>query len=279
MIQKISNPVKRKIIQICAFGFCNPHIQNFAGGRLYSGKWKHFCAPGLNCYSCPAATVACPIGSLQAVTGSIKFDMTFYLTGLLLALGVVLGRFICGFLCPFGLIQELLHKIPTPKFHLPKPLRFVKYAVLIIFVLVLPVASTNFVGAGDPTFCKYICPAGTLEGGLPMLATHPELQAVVGWLFALKLSILIIVVIGSIFIMRFFCKILCPLGAIYGLTNKISFYRLKVDEDKCISCGKCARVCPMDVNPTKTPNSAECIRCGRCAHECPVKAIKIGFFK
>lgn len=270
------NPIKRKIIQICAFAFCNPHIQNFIPGKIYTGKWKNFCAPGLNCYSCPAAAFSCPIGSLQAVSGSLRFNFSFYVTGLLLAFGIILGRFICGFLCPFGLFQELLYKIPSPKFKLPKFLKYVKYAILLIFVLILPVASTNFAGLGDPTFCKYICPAGALEGGIPMVLTHEELRGAVGHLFALKISILALVVLASVFIMRFFCKVICPLGAIYGLCNKISLYRLKVDKEKCISCGKCAKVCPMDVDPTRSPNSAECIRCGKCAWECPVNAIKLG---
>lgn len=276
-IRSVSNPVKRKLIQIAAFGFCNPFVQNFAGGRLYSGKWKNFCAPGLNCYSCPAAALSCPIGALQAVSGSIKFDFSFYVVGIVLAFGVLLGRVVCGFLCPFGLVQELIHKIPSPKFHLPKPLRFVKYAVLFVFVLILPVASTDFSGSGEPTFCEYICPAGTLEGGIPMLLSHEELRQVIGSLFALKMAILVFVAIGSVFIFRFFCKLLCPLGAIYGLCNKISLYRLKVNQEKCVNCGECARVCPMNVNPLENPNSAECIRCGKCAHGCPVKAIKLGF--
>ncbi|MDE7140495.1 MAG: iron-sulfur protein [Treponemataceae bacterium] len=94
-MRTITNPVRRKIIQIAAFGFCNPHVRNFAGGKLYSGSWKNFCAPGLNCYSCPAATLSCPIGALQAVSGSIKFDFSFYVVGILLAFGVVLGRVVC----------------------------------------------------------------------------------------------------------------------------------------------------------------------------------------
>ena len=98
--------LKRKLIQIAAFGFTNAHIPNFLSGKLYTGKWKEFCAPGLNCYSCPAAAFACPIGALQAVTGSRKSPISFYVFGLLLAFGVIFGRAVCGFLCPFGLLQE-----------------------------------------------------------------------------------------------------------------------------------------------------------------------------
>ena len=107
---KIKNPVKRKLLQIAAFGFSNFHIGNFKGGELYTGAWKKFCNPGLNCYSCPAASFACPIGALQAVSGSTNYNFSFYVIGFLLAVGILFGRFICGWFCPFGLIQELINK-------------------------------------------------------------------------------------------------------------------------------------------------------------------------
>ena len=156
---KISQAIKRKAVQIAAFGLNNCHVGNFfqkGGARLYTGKWKQFCAPGLNCYSCPAASLSCPIGALQAVSGSMKLDFSFYVVGFLLAIGVVLGRFICGFLCPFGLIQELFHKIPLKKLRLPKWMKYIKYAILAVMLL-YPVVVTNY-GLGDPAFCKYILP-------------------------------------------------------------------------------------------------------------------------
>lgn len=274
---KLTNAVKRKLVQIAAFGFTNCHIGNFCGGKLYTGAWKKFCSPGLNCYSCPAAAAACPIGALQAVSGSMDFKFSFYVVGFLLAVGVLLGRFVCGWLCPFGLIQELLHKIPSPKWKLWRGFRFVKYIILVVFVFLMPVVVTNFMGMGKPAFCQYICPSGTLLGGLPLLGTHPELRNTIGSLFNLKLVVLIGTVLGSVLVFRFFCKVLCPLGAIYGLLNKISVYHLEVDEETCVNCGKCAKTCKMDVNPVKTPNSAECIRCGQCVQECPVQAIHMGF--
>lgn len=274
---KIRHGIKRKIIQIAAFGYSNPFLANFAGGNLYKGKWKQFCNPGMNCYSCPAASLACPIGAMQAVNGSAKFSASFYVTGILLAFGLVFGRAGCGFLCPFGLIQELLHKIPSPKFHLPKPVTYLKYVLLAVFVLILPVAVTNVVGGGDPAFCKFICPVGTLEGGIPMLASHPELRNVIGGLFSLKAVILVITLAGCVLVCRFFCKAMCPLGAIYGLCNKVSLYRVHVDIYSCIGCGRCRSECPMDVDPVQHPDSAECIRCGKCAAGCPADALSLGF--
>lgn len=276
---KITQGVRRKLVQLAAFGFTNAHLGNFAKGTLYTGKWKQFCAPGLNCYSCPAAGLACPIGALQAVAGSPQFAVSFYVVGFLLALGVGLGRFICGWLCPFGLFQELLHKLPSPKFKLPKWCKYIKYAVLAVFVLALPMLVAGPSGVGDPAFCKYLCPAGTLEGGLPLLATHPELRAALGWLFNWKVAVAVAVIVGSVLVQRFFCKVLCPLGAVYAMLNKLSFYRLHVDQNACVSCQKCAQVCPMDVDPVAKPQSPECIRCGKCAAQCPTQAIRLGFTK
>ncbi len=274
---KIKQSIKRKIFQIAAFGFSNAHLMNFKGGRIYKGKWKDFCSPGLNCYSCPAASFSCPIGALQAVNGSMEFNFSFYVTGLLLAFGVIFGRGICGWFCPFGLFQELLHKIPVPKFKLWKGFLYLKYIILVVFVFILPIAVTNFMGMGKPAFCQFICPAGTLEGGIPLLSTHPELRQTIGSLFSLKMFILIVTIACCIFIYRFFCKALCPLGAIYGIMNKVSIYHLEIDKDKCVDCGKCQNICKMEVNPVDKPNSAECIRCGECVHECPKNALYLGF--
>ncbi|MBP3879648.1 MAG: 4Fe-4S binding protein [Lachnospiraceae bacterium] len=267
--------LKRKLIQIAAFGFTNSRVPNFLSGRLYTGKWKEFCVPGLNCYSCPAATFACPIGALQAVTGTKKSPVSFYVLGLLLAFGVVFGRGICGFLCPFGLLQELLAKVPFPKKNLPAFMRYVKYLILVVFVLILPLVLT--VGpASVPAFCKYICPAGTLEGGIPAVLTQPSVRSMLGPLFCWKLGILIAVIVLCTFVHRFFCKVLCPLGAIYGLLNRVSILRLTVDHDKCIHCRACESTCKMDVYPVMHPDSAECIRCGECAQICPKGAISVG---
>ena len=265
--------VKRKIIQFIAFALSNPHVGNFGAGKLYKGPWKQFCNPGINCYSCPAASLSCPIGSLQAVNGSIDFKWSFYVVGTLCALGILLGRAVCGFLCPFGLLQELIYKIPFPKRKLPDWMKYIKYIMLFIVVLTLPVVITNAMGMGDPFFCKYICPAGTLEGGLPLLIARPEMRSMAGTRFALKIAILVITIIGCLVTARFFCKVLCPLGAFYGFFNKVSLVRLETDSSACVSCGKCSSVCPMDVDPVRNPNSMECIRCGRCVSACNVKAI------
>ena len=268
--------VRRKIIQVAAFGFTNSHIGNFVGGKIYKGSWKNFCSPGLNCYSCPAAGLGCPIGAMQAVENSPRFGISVYLLGFVLALGVLFGRAICGYVCPFGLLQELLHKIPSPKKHIPKPLTYIKYVLLAVFVLLIPAVVTDKYGIGAPAFCEYICPAGMLEAAVPLLLTHAEYRQAVGGLFALKAVLLAAVLIDCLFIRRFFCKMLCPLGAIYGLLNVVSICRLHFDEKSCVSCGRCQKVCPMDIDPAAQPHSPECIMCGQCVEACPQKALHLG---
>ena len=274
---KINQEMKRKIVQVAAFVYSNTYIGNFVSGQIYKGSWKQFCNPGMNCYSCPAARLVCPIGAMQAVSGSMNFKLSFYVIGFVLALGVVFGRAICGFFCPFGLIQELIYKIPFPKKKLWKWLTYVKYVLLAVFVVIMPVTMVNELGMSSPAFCEYICPAGTLEGGIPLLSTHPELRATLGALFSVKACILIITLIGCLSVCRFFCKVMCPLGAIYGLLNKVSIYYMECNKKTCVSCGKCHNICPMDVGPVKNPNSAECIRCGKCVASCPKESLALKF--
>ncbi|MBI6872271.1 4Fe-4S binding protein [Clostridium aciditolerans] len=269
--------IKRKLVQIITLISTNGYFKGFLEGSIYSGKFKSICVPGLNCYSCPGAFGACPIGSLQAVISDIKYKFSFYIVGFLTLMGVTMGRFICGWLCPFGLIQELLNKIPSPKFKVSKrfeKLKYLKYVILLVFVILLPMFWVNDVGMGSPTFCKYICPAGTLEGGVPLTLLDTSLRSALGFLFAWKLTLLIITIILSIIIFRPFCRFICPLGAIYSIFNPISIYRLKIDKDKCTSCGTCAKKCKMDIEVYKKPNSLECIRCGECKSACSQGAIK-----
>ena len=207
--------------------------------------------------------------------GSSKFRFSYYITGFLILLGVLLGRFICGFLCPFGWFQELLHKIPTKKLSTKKlkPLTYLKYVVLLVMVVLLPALVVNDVGMGDPFFCKYLCPQGVLEGAIPLSIANSGIRAALGSLFTWKFTILLGILVLSILFYRPFCKWLCPLGAFYALMNRVSLFQMKVDESKCVSCGKCAGACKMDVDVTKTPNHGECIRCGMCVRACPTGAV------
>lgn len=258
----------------------NSYLAGFLQGKIYKGNLKKVCVPGLNCYSCPGAVGACPIGAIQAVVGSWNFKMAYYVIGFLIFIGAMIGRVVCGFLCPFGLIQELLHKIPFPKkirtFYGDILLRKLKYVIFAVFVILLPLFVVDLMGQGAPYFCKLICPAGMLEGGIQLVLMNQSLQSAVGWLYAWKGVLLMITIILSIIIYRPFCKYICPLGALYSVFNPISIFRYRVDDEKCVHCGKCAQTCQMQVNPVENANHPECIRCGRCKKACPVGAISCG---
>ena len=276
------DPVKRQgrlrtLIQLGFAVLFNGYLAGFRGGKIFTGKTKAVCVPVLNCYSCPGALGACPIGALQNVLGGADRRVPFYVLGTLMLFGVLLGRLVCGFLCPFGLIQDLLAKIPVKKIKIPKKadtiLRGLKYVLLVLFVVLFPVFLVNEYGVGQPWFCKYVCPAGTLEAGIPLLLTNESLREAAGWLFSWKAMLLLLVLLFALWVPRFFCRYLCPLGAIYGLFNRFSLSRMALDKTKCVDCGKCESVCPMAVDVRKNVNSVECIRCGKCKAACPVDAI------
>lgn len=267
----------RLIVQACFAALSNGYIKGFSKGRIYTGDFKYVCVPGMNCYSCPGALGSCPIGSLQATLGSREYKVSLYVMGIISLFGIIFGRFICGFLCPFGLIQDLLFKIPFVKKikKLPgeKFLRCFRFIILTVFVILLPMFVIDFTGLGKPWFCAYICPVGTLEGGIPLVLLNKTLRSGLGFLFKWKVAILAVTLLASIIIYRPFCRYICPLGAIYGIFNKVSFIRYKIDNTKCSKCGACQKICKLDIKVYQNPNSIDCIRCGECKSACPEKAI------
>ena len=266
---------KRLLAQIIFFFLQNPLLKNYFTGRIYQGRLKMLCTPGLNCYSCPAATFACPIGALQSFFAGARRSVSLYVAGFLLTSGTAFGRFICGYVCPMGLLQDLLYKIKSPKL---KPLflyaRYLKYLILLLFVILLPLLVRHELsGLGEPWFCKYICPSGTIFAAGPLLMANGFLRDMAGALLALKISLALGFIASSVFVYRFFCRIFCPLGAIYSLFNRVAFFRMHCDKDACISCGRCADACLLHIEPQKTPNAAECVRCSSCVGTCPTKAL------
>ncbi len=257
----------------------NPFVLNFISGKIYKGNLKAICLPGLNCYSCPGSAASCPIGALQAVIGSSQYKFSYYIVGFIIFIGTMLGRFICGFLCPFGWFQELLHKIPSKKLSTKKLkfLKYCKYIILVLFVFILPLLIVNELGMGNPFFCKYLCPAGILGGALPLAIVDSNIRASLGPLFLWKTTLLLSISSLAIVFYRPFCKWICPLGAFYALFNKIAMYTYKIDKDKCTKCNVCSSVCKMDVEVYKKPNHNECIRCGDCINVCQTKAITKAF--
>lgn len=271
----------QRTVQLISAVLLNGYALGFQKGKIFTGGTKGVCVPVLNCYSCPGALGACPIGALQTALGGLKGHFPFYVLGLLTLFGVALGRAACGLLCPFGLVQDLLHKIPLPKIKVPKridrPARYLKYGVLLVLVIGLPAFAVTETGVRMPYFCKYLCPAGTLEGGIPLMIADPALRELAGGLFSWKVLVLAVILAASMVIHRPFCRYLCPLGAFYALFNRFSFFQMSVERDRCVGCGMCERICPMEVEAVRNINSPECIRCGKCRAGCPAGAISSGF--
>ncbi len=272
----------RKWVQALFFLITNGYW-NFPVTRgIYQGPLKVICSPGLNCYSCPAATSYCPLGALQQLMGGIRLALEngqiyvgFYVIGAMGAIGSFVGRMICGWACPFGLFQELLHKIPSPKYGIWRPLRFIKYGLLLFMVILLPLFAVDAFGFGQTWFCKYICPAGTLEAGLPLIIMQPALRESLGLLFLNKLIILLFFMAWAVMASRPFCRTACPLGAFYALFSKIKMVKLRLDAQKCTNCEACHPVCPMGVHFNESPDDMECITCLACSKVCKVGAISL----
>ncbi len=270
-------PSTRRLIQLYSALLHNAHLKGFIDGEIYQGNAKYLCAPGFNCYSCPGAVGACPLGSLQNALVSSGHRAGWYVLGILMLFGVMLGRTICGWLCPLGLIQELLHIIPTLKIRksrVTRALTWLKYVLLAVFVVALPLWYGVKHGTALPGFCKYICPAGTSEGAMGLLSNpnNSSLFGMLGVLFTRKFVIMLVIGLACIFCYRSFCRFLCPLGAIYGLFNRFCLVGVKVDAERCNGCGSCVRSCGMDVRHV---GDHECINCARCMEVCPQKAISL----
>ncbi len=264
----------------------NAWLPNWLTGQIYQGKIKGVCVPVLNCYSCPSAMGACPIGALQTSFASVRLNLAaaeakfgLYVLGFLGAVGSVVGRMPCGWLCPFGLIQELMHKIPTRKVRMARSFSYGRYLFLAVLVVALPLLVVDQYDLGQTWFCKWVCPAGTLEAGLPLVALNAGLRGLVGFMYYWKVGLLVLFLGLMTVIRRPFCRAVCPLGAIFGLFNKASLFRMAVDDEKCTLCRKCERDCPVDIRIYESANSPDCIRCLKCVESCKYGAISYDFLK
>lgn len=262
----------RLTVQLVFTILTNGYAYGYLSGKIYQGALKYACVPGLNCYSCPGAIASCPLGALQALLNQRGFQIPFGMLGFFFLAGSLLGRFVCGWLCPFGLVQDLLHKIPVFRKRKRLPghqiLKYGKYVTLFLFV---GIGSAFLFGgfAKVPAFCKYICPSGTLLGALPLLTANESLRGQTGDLFLWKLGILLLLLLLSVKVFRPFCQYLCPLGAIYGWFNRFSLVQIHWEKQNCTSCGACERACPVALSISEISRSPECIRCGKCIEACP----------
>ena len=268
-------PSTRRLVQVYSALLYNAHLKGFIEGEIYQGNTKAVCVPGFNCYSCPGAVGACPLGAIQNALTSLGHRAGWYVLGIILLYGVILGRTICGWICPLGLVQELLHKIPTPKLRksrVTRALSWLKYVILGVFVVAIPLWYGLAHDMTLPAFCKYICPAGTFEGALGLMPVRTSIYSMLSILFTRKFVILMVIGLACIFCYRSFCRFICPLGAIYSLFNRFNIVGVRVDASRCNHCGACVRHCGMDV---RRVGDHECISCGKCMDVCRQGAISL----
>ncbi|HUW70428.1 MAG TPA: 4Fe-4S binding protein [bacterium] len=191
---------------------------------------------------------------------------TVVLFGGIVALGIVLSRFFCGWMCAFGALQGIFgwlgKKIFGRHFAVPKKLdsvlRWLKYVVLAGIIYGTWMTSELIIRPYDP-----LAAFGHLSAGLAAVWAE----------FAVGFVILVLILLLSMLYERAFCKYLCPLGAVNAILGRIPLFRIKRVESTCISCSKCDRVCPMniDVSRAGAVNSPECIACMECVTTCPTK--------
>jgi len=286
--------VARRWSQVLGTLVANPWFAYFGTRTIYQGQAKGLCFPGFNCYACPLALFSCPIGALQqsfallsprfktvvagqaAVTAvkraaSYPVSALLYVVGFIGLIGVLTGRLVCGWICPFGFLQDLLYKIPTPKLGLPQWMRFGKYFALVVVAMLIPYIT------GVHWYSR-LCPAGSLEGAIPLEVLPPRTPLpATGWFFWLKIAILVVFLAWMVVTKRPFCRTACALGGAYAALTPFSFYRMRVDSAKCTSCGNCKASCPVDINIYENANSPECVRCLTCKKECPTGAVTSGF--
>jgi polyferredoxin len=222
----------------------------------------------------PSIHALCPYGGLESLYGIIFsgtfvqkiFIGTMTLLVITLLLSIFFRRSFCGLICPFGALQEFFgllgKRIFKKKFIIPskidKPLRYLKYVVLLITIIFAWKTAGLWVSPYDP-WAAY----GHITS---------ELSELIGE-YLIGFILLIIVILGSMLYDRFFCKYLCPMGAAYGIFSKISPSKITRNKDMCVNCNLCSKNCPVniDVAHLDKVTSSECLGCQSCVLSCPKK--------
>lgn len=263
----------RRLAQICSAILYNCNLITDIPAKYIKSE---FCVPGLNCRYCPASVAGCPLNFMQHLFAGGFRNLPIRSLCWLLLLALAFGRLICGWLCPFGLVQDLLDKIPAPK--IPKSewtrrLSYLKYVFLALFIVVFPFVF-HMQGKRFLAFCHWVCPNLRFTNLLMTLASGGSIKSYM--IYNYRFVILAAIIVLAIFMFRPFCRFICPLGAFYGLFNKVALLSVKVDESKCVHCNACLRTCKMDI---KKVGDYECISCGECKEACKFGAIRFGWEK
>lgn len=255
---------KRKITQIAAFAVSNLGFLRI----LKSG----FVCPFLYCHGCPFAALGCPIGIVQNAHTLIAYGQVGALSFTIGSLGVygtIFGRAFCGWACPFGTLHDMLSPTKRRKEVKTRNYWYAKYAILF-----LTLASSWF--ALHTVFCHF-CPSGSLFGAIPYrLREYLLYNRIIefGQPFYVHMFTLALTIVLALLISRFWCRYLCPMGAIAGAFNKVSIVNISLDEKRCKKCSVCLEACGMGITKLEDiGSSTDCILCGRCVEACPEKAL------
>jgi len=282
---KLSPKITKRIRRFTQVGlgviFTNHYVNAIWTKGLYEGPLRSICIPGLNCHSCPFATLACPIGIMQSFAAN--HALPFYLAGYLFLIGILFGRAACGWICPFGWLQDMMHKIKSKKFGIPKWLTHFKWVSLLGLTLILPYYT-------EVHWFSKLCPYGGLIGAIPWALWNPispvfdepviEPGSFGTW-FIIKMVILGGFLIWFVLAKRPFCRVACPLGLIFSWFNKISLLKLDVPKEQCSDCYQCKTACPTDLHiPTQVddPGCIKCLDCLACGHVKAKFSFDYGFF-
>ncbi len=226
------------------------------------GRWLH-AVPGcvFHCYACPLSSLACPVGVVAQFTALHIFPLLA--VGILVAVGALVASLVCGWACPFGFLQDLFARIPTPKFSIPNWMSHGRYLVLVGMVVAVP----YLWGESHRLFICQACPAGALESGgrgLPGMVRQGLTGGIVNWMGWEKLAVLSALVVAMLFTYRPWCKVACPLGGFLALFNRISVFHLRFEREDCTECNLCRSRCSMGVQVERKVNDSRCIRCMEC---------------
>ena len=247
-----------------------------------------------------------PLLMLLNFIASGKILPIFLLSLIPLFLTLIFGRFFCGWVCPFGAINQFFSRIfkksKKEKKGVEKKLLKLKYLVL-LGVIVAALMGTHLGGwldpfslltrstaiAVNPSFNHVInhsLKAGAKDSGIVSKTLKPAYDFARKNVLTNKQRVYTqSVIIGLLFFgllvmnlykRRFFCNYLCPLGALYGLVSRFSLFHLKTGE-KCVSCNACANNCTYKGSPFQDYMKSECMTCFNCVSDCPTDAVDVTF--